>query len=70
MGGDEFVAVWGPDYVFAIELPPDAEKTEQPSGTWRELIAVVRREQADREQLDRVEKKSLRFEQGRYREAP
>lgn len=52
-GHEEYVTVWGPDYIFAIELPSDADKVEQQPGTWRDLIAVHRREQADREQPDR-----------------
>lgn len=66
-GADQYVAVWGPDYIFAIELSADSRRAQR---GWRELIAVKRVEDADREQFDRVEKRTMRFVQGRYVEAP
>lgn len=67
-GGGQFVAAWGPEYVVSIELPPSSARADRKLGKWIDLVAVTRVEQANRQQHDRIEKHTLRFARGRYRQ--
>lgn len=65
-GGDQFVAVWGPEYAFGLGLAP-GDATPPSADRWRRLLLSVRMEHPN-EPVDGLEEHTLRFVDGRYRE--